>query len=141
MGTQRRFRPSSRLALASSIAIATIVCLGLVYIHVVLAQRQFALDTTNAQITQSETIYQGLRLRVAELSSPANIISTAEGKLGMIQPSSVDYLTPSMADQPASVTTSKGAPGASSKPTAPTSMTPGADSNWPAVKSLIAGQP
>ena len=141
MGTRPRFRPSPRVALGSCIAVATIVCLALVYMHVVLAQRQFALDTTNAKIAQQETTYQGLRLRVAELSSPANIISTAEGKLGMIQPSSVNYLTPSKADQPANVTTSGGASATYSEPVAPTSLTPGADSNWPAVKSLIAGQP
>ena len=137
MGSKPRFRPSPRILFGLCVATATLVCLGLVYAHVVLAQRQFALDTTNARIAAQETTYQGLRLRVAELSSPANIIATAEGKLGMVQPSSVNYLTPSSADHPASSAPKVGA----GQPAGPTSMTPGADSDWPAVKSLIAGLP
>ncbi len=137
MGSKPRFRPSARMLFGLCVATATVVCLGLVYVHVVLAQRQFALDTTNARIAAQETTYQGLRLRVAELSSPANIIATAEGKLGMVQPSSVNYLTPTSRDRLASTA----AKGSASPPAGPTSMTPGADSDWPAVKSLIAGLP
>ena len=137
MGSKPRFRPSPRMLFGLCVATATFVCLGLVYVHVVLAQRQFALDTTNARIAAQETTYQGLRLRVAELSSPANIIATAEGKLGMVQPSSVNYLTPTGADHPASTA----AKGSAAAPAGPTSLTPGSDSDWPAVKSLIAGLP
>ncbi len=140
MGRRTRYRPTPRTALAVSIVAATVVCLALVYAHVVLAQRQFSLDNTNAQISQQETVYQNLRLKVAELSSPANIISTAEGKLGMVQPSSVNYLTPSRADQAVGVNSTGLAQG-SSGALHPDTMTPSSDSNWPKVKSLMAGQP
>jgi len=140
MGSRTRFRPTPRAALALSIVAATVVCLALVYFHVVLAQRQFSIDNTNAQISQQETTYQNLRLKVAELSSPAKIISTAEGKLGMVQPSSVKYLTPSPADRPVGVGT-KGLASAPSGATQPATMAPSSDSNWPNVKSLMAGQP
>ncbi len=140
MGSRARYRPTPRAALAVSIVAATLVCLALVYVHVVLAQQQFSLDRTNAQISQQETTYQNLRLKVAQLSSPANIISTAEGKLGMVQPSSVKYLTPSPADQPVGVDSTGSASGPNGA-LQPAAMTPSSDSNWPKVKSLMAGQP
>ncbi len=140
MGRRTRYRPTPRAALAVTIVAATVVCLALVYVHVVLAQRQFAIDNTNAQISKQETVYQNLRLKVAELSSPANIISTAEGKLGMVQPSSVKYLTPTPADQPVGVAT-KGSVPPSSGVLPSVTMTPSSDSNWPMVKSLMAGLP
>ncbi len=69
---------------------------GLVYLHVVLAQRQFALDRLTAKVQGEQTTYQNLRLQVAQLGSPAHIISTAEGQLGMRPPASVTYLTPTV---------------------------------------------
>lgn len=138
--TRSRYRPTPRAALALTIVAATAVCLALVYFHVVLAQRQFAIDNTNAQISKQETTYQNLRLKVAELSSPAKIISTAEGKLGMVQPSSVKYLTPTAADQAVGVDTTGSVP-ATSGAFQPVTMAPSSDSNWPKVKSLMAGQP
>ena len=73
--------------------LALVVAFGLVYLHVVLAQRQFRLDQLNAGVQQDQLSYQKLRLQVAELASPQQIISTAEGKLGMVQPGSITYLT------------------------------------------------
>ena len=62
------------------------VAFGLVYLHVVLAQRQFALDRLTSKVQAEQATYQNLRLQVAQLGSPAQIISTAEGQLGMRQP-------------------------------------------------------
>jgi hypothetical protein len=74
---------------------ATFVCFALVYLHVLLAQRQFRIDHLNGEVQREQAAYQQLRLQVAGLGSPAHIVSTAEGQLGMLQPSKVTYLVPS----------------------------------------------
>jgi cell division protein FtsL len=121
-----------------SATLATFVALGLVYMHVVLAQRQFRLDQLNAEVQKDQATYENLRLQVAELSSPQDIISTAEGKLGMIQPAQVTYLSPSttVAGSPPPVASSGAARAA-----ARTSSTPAALGNaeWPLVKAQMAG--
>jgi hypothetical protein len=105
----------------------------LVYMHVVLAQRQFAIDRLNSTVQNQQAQYQALRLQVAQLGSPQNIIATAEGQLGMVQPASVSYLTP------------KQTVGGSSTPgsTRPASSTraPAGDADWPLIKSQLAGSP
>ncbi len=126
---QRRRR--ARAVLFATIAGATFVALALVYLHVVLAQRQFALDRVNKQLQQAQTTYQQNRLRVAELDSPQHIISMAEGQLGMVQPSKVAYLAPAASTAGGSAA---GAPGASS-------AAPSGDANWPLIKSELAGLP
>jgi cell division protein FtsL len=107
------------------------VSFGLVYLHVVLAQRQFALDRLTAKVQAEQTAYQNLRLQVARLASPEHVISTAEGQLGMRQPASVTYLTP---------TTSIGGPATSkvaSSGSAP--RAPLGDADWSQIKSQLAG--
>ncbi len=111
---QRRRR--ARAVLMATIAAGTFIAFALVYLHVVLAQRQFRIDHLNAEVSKAQTSYQNLRLKVAQLGSPQQIISTAEGRLGMVQPTKVLYLTPS-------------AP-------APTGST-----IWPTTKSQSAGSP
>jgi cell division protein FtsL len=109
------------------------VAFGLVYLHVVLAQRQFALDRLTAKVQADSATYQNLRLRVAELSSPQHVISTAEGQLGMRQPASVTYLVPG-------VTVASGA-AATHAPAAakPAASGPRGDADWPQIKSQLAG--
>jgi cell division protein FtsL len=121
----------TRVLLAASSVLAIVVVFGLVYLHVVLAQRQFELDRLNQQASQAQTQYQNLRLQVAQLSSPQQIISTAEGKLGMRQPASVTYLSPSAtaasSTTPASTTHSDEAPAG--------------DADWPQIKPLLSATP
>lgn len=90
----RQRRRRARAFLLAGIGAVSVIAFALVYLHVVLAQRQFRIDRINAQVTKAETSYQNLRLHVAELGSPQQIVSTAEGRLGMIQPQKVMYLTP-----------------------------------------------
>ncbi|MBO0732042.1 MAG: cell division protein FtsL, partial [Acidimicrobiaceae bacterium] len=96
-----------------------------------LAQRQFELDRLMNQANQAQTQYQSLQLRVAQLSSPQRIISTAEGELGMRQPDSVTYLAPSKGST---------APGAAvqsgTRPTAPAGET-----DWAKIKPYLADTP
>jgi cell division protein FtsL len=118
----------ARAMMLIAAGIVTVIAFALVYMHVVLAQRQFALDRMTSRVQAEQTQYQQLRLRVAQLESPANIISTAEGQLGMKQPGSVTYLTP----------TSQVAVRSS---TAVGSGAPAGNSDWPQIKSQLAGSP
>jgi cell division protein FtsB len=133
---QRRRR--ARAALFAGIAAATAVGLALVYLHVVLAQRQFAVDRLNTQVQQAQAAYQQNRLQVAQLGSPDHIISMAEGQLGMIQPGQVTYLT-----SPPGSTTGTSAGGATAATGAPSTATtaPAGDADWPQIKSELAGLP
>jgi hypothetical protein len=143
---QRRRR--ARAALIGGIGLAAFVGLALVYFHVILAQRQFAIDHLNSQVAQAQRAYQSERLQVAQLSSPQHIISQAEGQLGMVQPSNVSYLTPSVsttASAPSSTIAALGATGATGATGGSSllraSQAPSGDANWPTIKSQLAGQP
>jgi cell division protein FtsL len=128
---QRRGRARALLVAAGGLLMA--IAFGLVYLHVVLAQRQFALDRLTTKVQADRATYQQLRLQVAQLGSPQHIISTAEGQLGMRPPASVNYLTPA--------TTVGGA--VTPPPAAATSGTraPVGDADWPKIKSQLAGSP
>jgi len=129
---QRRRR--ARAVLLTGALLTLGVAFTLVYLHVLLAQRQFSLDNLNAQVQQEQLTYQKLRLQTAQLGSPQNIISTAEGKLGMTQPASVTYLSPS---------TTTAASGSAGPAIAGgrAGQAPAGDANWPAIKSQLAGSP
>ncbi len=110
------------------------VAFGLVYLHVVLAQRQFALDRLTTKVQTEQASYQKLRLQVAQLASPQHIISTAEGQLGMVQPGTVTYLTPT-------VTIGGTPPATAAAPRGAIVGAPAGDANWPEIKSQLAGSP
>jgi cell division protein FtsL len=121
--------------LVGAIAIALAVAFALVYLHVILAQRQFRLDKLDAEVQQQQITYQKLRLTVAELGSPQHIVSTAEGKLGMLPAGRVSYLSPATTIPGASPVSPLGSPGGSS------GQAPAGDADWPRVKSQLAGSP
>jgi cell division protein FtsL len=125
-------RRRARAILLAAAAVAAVVAFGLVYLHVVLAQRQFALDRLTSQVQAESTTYQNLRLEVAQLGSPQHIISTAEGQLGMHEPASVTYLTP---------TTSIGPPTSTPATSRSVPVAPSGDANWPQIKAQLAGSP
>lgn len=151
----RRVRTRWVIAIATAAAVA----LSLVYLHVVLAQRQFALDRMNTEMQKATATYQQQRLQVARLGSPQEIISTAEGRLGMVQPSKVEYLTPA-ASSPGSTAVAQqqgttpqpsaapagasggGAPlGDAGAAVVPPGQAPAGDADWPEIKSELAGRP
>jgi cell division protein FtsL len=143
---QRRRR--RRILLGSAAVLAVVVAFGLVYLHVVLAQRQFRVDQLNARVQQDQLTYQKLRLQVAELASPEQIISTAEGKLGMVQPGSVTYLTAPVQAAAAAGSVQVGGgsslvlPGTTAGgSTSATTQAPEGDADWPSIKSQLAGSP
>jgi cell division protein FtsL len=121
------------MVLLTAGAVVVAVSFGLVYLHVVLAQRQFALDRLTAKVQTEQTAYQNLRLQVAQLASPEHVISTAEGRLGMRQPASVTYLTP--------VTTIGGPQASNTVSSSAASAAPLGDADWSQIKSQLAGSP
>lgn len=127
-----RRRRRARLMLVSIAALAVAVVFALVYLHVVLAEKQLRLDALNVKAAQEQATYQELRLQVTRLESPAHIVSTAEGKLGMRPPKSVTYLQASKGPRPAE-TPAKRSGGAR--------LAPAGDANWPLIKSQLAGSP
>jgi cell division protein FtsL len=135
---RRRALRQGRLLLFGGIAAAAAIALALVYLHVVLAQRQFQLDDLNAQVQKDSATYQQLRLQVAELGAPDHIISMAEGQLGMVQPSKVVYLT----EPPGTPGEGVAAGGLSSAGSdASPARAPAGYADWPVVKSQLAGTP
>ena len=137
---QRRRR--ARILVISAISTAAAIALALVYFHVILAQRQFAIDRLGAQVQAAQTTYQSRRLEVAQLGSPQHIISMAEGPLGMMQPSKVTYLSPSSGQ---AVVSGQGAVEALGQTrdsgTLSPSHAPAGDADWPQIKSQLAGSP
>jgi cell division protein FtsL len=127
-----RRRRRARMLLLAAAGLVVVVAFGLVYLHVVLAQRQFALDRLTKKVQTDRSTYERLRVQVSQLGSPANIISTAEGRLGMRQPTSVAYLTPT-------ITIKGSAPAAGSAPG--TAQAPAGDADWPKIKAQLAGSP
>lgn len=138
---QRRRR--ARTVVGASIAAAGMVGLALVYLHVVLAQRQFALDDMQSRVQKAQATYQDLRLQVAELSSPQHIITEAEGKLGMIQPTSVVYLPQSGKGTSATTTSATNSlvDASGGRSVVPSSEAPAGDSDWPTIKADLQGVP
>jgi cell division protein FtsL len=132
--TPARRRRRTRALLLAAATLAVAIALGLVYFHVVLAQRQFALNRLDTNVQNERATYERLRLQVAELGSPQHIISTAVGQLGMRQPASVDYLTPTPADR-SNISYDDPPSGLAA------GVAPAGDADWPLIKSQLAGSP
>jgi cell division protein FtsL len=90
-GRRRRFR----LAVTALGVLAVGSAFGVVGMHVMLAQNQFALDRLDTRAAKEQAQYERLRLQVDQLESPQRIVAVAKDKLGMQQSGSVTYLTPS----------------------------------------------
>ena len=137
---QRRRR--ARVVVIAAISAAAAIALALVYFHVILAQRQFAIDHLGAQVQAAQATYQSQRLEVAQLGSPQHIISMAEGQLGMMQPSKVTYLSPSSGQ---AVVSGQGAEQGLGQTRASGTLSPShapaGDADWPQIKSQLAGSP
>ena len=127
-GPERR-RRLFRLAAVAGSGLAVAVVFGSVGMHVVLAQNQFKLDRLKTQADNAQAQYERLRLQVDQLESPQRIVATAEGKLGMVNPNSVTYLTPSAAVN--APTSGKPAPASSNR-----NIT-----DWAQVKPQLVARP
>lgn len=133
---RRRFRFGRRQVLVGMfIAGGSVLSLGLVTLHVLMAENQFTLDRMQQKAATAQAQYEQLRLQVAQLSSPARVVWIAEGRLGMVQPGSVTYL-PSTGAEGAVPSTPGGAGAGTAQVPAPTG-----DADWPDVKPYLNGNP
>jgi cell division protein FtsL len=145
--TPAQRRRTLQWAAIAGVAFGLCVALGLVYLHVVLAQRQFRVDRLQSQVQAEQAAYQKLRLQVAQLASPASIISIAEGRLGMVQPGSITYLPSVPGDAsggtaPSAHGTAPSAGGSEAGVSGSASAgAPTGDADWPVIKSQLAGSP
>ena len=108
--------------------VALAACLlGIVASHAALAQGQFHLEELRSKAAREQERYQRLRLRVAELESPARVVAVAQERLGMVPPPGVTYLSPT-----------------GPTPTEPDRRAEESDEaateDWPSVKRQLAGR-
>ena len=85
-------------------ALAAAACAGLfaiVALRVLLAQGQVEIDRLEASIEAAQAVGQDLRVTVAELEAPAQVVGAARQRLGMVTPPAVTYLSPPPAPVPA----------------------------------------
>ena len=67
---------------------------AIVALRVLLAQGQGDIDRLTSSIEAQQAAQQDLRLAVAELEAPAQIVAAARQRLGMVTPPTVTYLAP-----------------------------------------------
>jgi cell division protein FtsB len=116
----RRQRRIRRLTLGM-IVVTAISLFVLVGFHVVMVQQQLALEQTEQQAVTARAHYEQLRYEVAQLSSPALIVSAAENRLHMVVPKTVTFI-------PAFL------PGVTAQTADPVTL----PANWAEVKKAIA---
>lgn len=128
-----------RLAVAGAALLVVVAALGLVYLHVLGAERQFTLNSLQSQVTKAQQTYNDQRLQVAQLEAPGRIVSVAQGQLGMVPPPNVMYLNAPPPPPPSAVTPNSAPAQAQHNNDAPTA--PAGDANWPQIKKLLKGTP
>ena len=87
-------RPHTRLAFAGALAavfVAALVCTVLIE-QVILAQSAFELARIRQQTTAANRRNQELLLEMTRLQNPQRIERYARAELGMVDPTSVDYV-------------------------------------------------
>ena len=89
-----RSRRLTRFVTAMLVAAVFAGLFAIVAVRVVLAQGQAEIDRLSASIEAQQAVRQDLRLMVAELEAPAQIVASARQRLGMVTPVTVTYLTP-----------------------------------------------
>ena len=132
----RRRANGRRLLVSAGIGLLGLFCLGLVTLHVLIAENQFTLDRLTQTAASEQASYEKLRLQVAQLEAPARIVSESEGRLGFVQPGSVTYV-PATTSQ-----ATKGAGPATVGSASARSVTaPQGDADWPSIKPYLSGSP
>ncbi len=89
-----RARRSTRLLTGALVVLIAAGLFAIVAVRVVLAQGQAEIDRLTESIEAQQAVRQDLRLQVAELEAPAQIVAAARQRLGMVTPPTVTYLTP-----------------------------------------------
>lgn len=105
---------------------------GLVAFQAKLASDQRQLDALRRATADAEREYKTLRVQLAELEAPQNVVAAARG-FGLVPPSDTRHLTPSVADV-AAVTAATGETSADATSAARIA-------EWSATKPLIGSAP
>jgi len=92
--TGLRGRRRRRLVVGALVGLACAGLFAIVGVRVLLAQGQLPVDRLEAEVTDAQAQSQRLRLDVARLESPTRIVAEAQGRLGMVPPATVTFLTP-----------------------------------------------
>jgi len=133
------------IAVLMVIGVVAVISMGLVALHVLIAEAQFRLDSLEQQASAQQARYERLRLDVAQLESPSRIVSVAEGDLGMRQPGSVTYLPATSVPAGPSTGSSPGGgpvvPGVGGGGLNSSSSAPQGDADWPMIKPYLSGSP
>ena len=133
-----RPQPPRRSRIGVIGVIGTVVLFGvlfaLVLFQTVMVQNQSRLDHLDTNIRDEQGRYQQLRLQVAQLESPARVVSEATQRLGMVPPPGTSYLTPSAAD---AAVTNAGAPSAASGATSSDGLPDDSGADWQTVKPYL----
>jgi hypothetical protein len=137
----RRRANGRRLLVSGGIALLGVFCLGLVTLHVLIAENQFTLDRLTQTAAIEQASYENLRLQVAQLEAPARIVSDAEGHLGLVQPGSVIYLPAIDSRATNGDGTAPAGPGPAGSASAGQLTAPQGDADWPSIKPYLSGSP
>ncbi len=89
-----RQRRVTRLVTGALVVAVFAGLFAIVALRVVLAQGQVEIDRLTTSIETQQTAGQELRLKVAELEAPSQIVAAARQRLGMVSPATVSYLNP-----------------------------------------------
>lgn len=84
-------RRSAPMLIVGVIAVAAIVA-GVLLEQVILAQSAFKLEAINKRLTAAESRQEELLAQMAELESPGRIERYARTRLGMTDPTTVEYI-------------------------------------------------
>lgn len=91
---EARERRRARLFTGALLAVACAGLFAIVALRVLLAQGQVEIDRLEESIEVAQATQQDLRLAVAELEAPTQIVAAARQRLGMVTPVTVTYLAP-----------------------------------------------
>lgn len=121
----RRHRARAALIAGGLLLVASLF--GVVVSHAVLVSGQGRLDGLQQEVAEEQSRYQALRLEVAELEAPGRIVEEAQGRLGMVNPPEITYLTPVPPDVEGAAPAEELEPTATGDP-------------WSTVKPLLGAQ-
>lgn len=91
---EARQRRLTRLVTGTLLVAACAGLFAIVALRVLLAQGQVHVDRLEESIETARATQQDLRLTVAELEAPAQIVAAARERLGMVTPRTVIHLDP-----------------------------------------------
>ncbi|HTN81231.1 MAG TPA: septum formation initiator family protein [Acidimicrobiales bacterium] len=134
-------RPTRRRVAGIAFITATITLAALfaaAVFQTVLVQGQQRLDQLDRQVGDEQNQFDQLRAEVAQLESPDRIVAVAQNRLGMVQPTKVTYIAPTV-EQVVSVVSATGQALPDDKES--DAATTGAGRPWSQLKPLVGSAP